>query len=263
METERSIASLKEQIKTFPSRSVTLKRWTDNPELLEKLKTHLLELQLKRTDLLTRFQPSYRPVQEIDQEIEQAETAIAAEGLTPVRDETTDKDPNYEWARMELEKAEVHLQGVRAKENDASAQVSSLRATAQQLEASSIDQQDLIRTAKADEDAYLLYRHKREEARIGDALDAQRILNVAIVEPPASPVLPNHSIAFYFVLAFGLSTMFAVGVAFAAEYFDSTIRTPSEAQRLLEVPVLAWLPVAELESPRVLTMRAKMARVTL
>jgi len=263
VETERSIASLKEQIKTFPSRSVTLKRWTDNPELLEKLKTHLLELQLQRTDLLTRFQPSYRPVLEIDQQIEQAKTSIAAEALTPVRDETTDKDPNYEWARMELEKAEVHLQGLRAKENEALAQVSSLRSTAQQLQARSIDQQDLIRSAKADEDAYLLYRHKREEARIGDALDAQRILNVAIVEPPAVSALPNHSIVFYFVIAFGLSLMFAVGTALAAEYFDATVRTPTEAQRLLEVPVLAWLPAAEAESARILTMRTTAPKVTL
>jgi uncharacterized protein involved in exopolysaccharide biosynthesis len=256
VETERSIASLRDQIKAFPSRSVTLKRWTDNPDLLEKLKTHLLDLQLQRTDLLTRFQPSYRPVQEIEQQIEQAKTSIAAEALSPVRDETTDKDPNYEWARMELEEAEVRLQGLRAKENDAAAQALSLRSTAQQLQARSIDQQDLIRTAKADEDAYLLYRHKREEARIGDALDAQRILNVAIVEPPAAPALPNHSIVFYFVIAFGLSIMFAVGAAFAAEYFDSTVRTPSEAQRLLEVPVLAWLPAAEREDARILTMRA-------
>ena len=110
-------------------------------ELLEKLKTHLLELQLQRTNLLTRFEPSYRPVLEIDQQIEQAKTSIAGEGLTPVRDETTDKDPNYEWARMELEKAEVHLQGLQAKESDATAQAASLRTTAQQMQASSIDQQ--------------------------------------------------------------------------------------------------------------------------
>ena len=259
VETEHTIASLKEQIKAFPSRSVTLKRWADNSELLEKLKTHLLELQLLRTNLLTRFEPSYRPVLEIDQQIEQAKTSIAGEALTPVRDETTDKDPNYEWARMELEKAEVHLQGLRAKENDATAQAASLRTTAQQMQASSIDQQDLIRTAKVDEDAYLLYLRKREEARIGDALDGQRILNVAIVEPPAAPALPNHSVAFYFALAFGVSTMFAVGSAFTAEYFDATVRTPGEAQRLLDVPVLAWLP--ERKNPRILTMRTKMPRV--
>ncbi len=245
VDTEHSIASLKEQLKSFPTRSVTLKRWADNPQLLEKLKTNLLDLQLKRTELLTRFQPSYRLVMEVDQQIEQARAAISAEALTPMRDETSDKDPNYEWARLELEKDEVQLAGLRAKENDASAQVAGLRSTAAQLQASSIDQQDLMRTAKADEDAYLLYVHKREEARIGDALDEQRILNVAIVEPPIAPALPNHSILFYSALAVGLSGFFAVGVAFTADYFDSTVRTPDEAQQLLEVPVLAWLPAPQ------------------
>ena len=95
----------REQLKSFPSRSVTLKRWADNPEVLEKMKTHLLELQLKRTELLSRYEPSYRLVQEVEQEIAETRASIAAEALTPVRDETTDKDPNYEWARMEMEKA--------------------------------------------------------------------------------------------------------------------------------------------------------------
>jgi uncharacterized protein involved in exopolysaccharide biosynthesis len=113
------------------------------------------------------------------------------------------------------------------------------------MQSDSVDQQDLMRTAKAEEDNYLLYLHKREEARIGDALDERRILNVAIVEPPAAPALPAHSVLLYFLLAFGLATTFSVGVAFTTEYFDPTIRTPDEARVLLGVPVLAWLPAPE------------------
>jgi len=249
VETERAIAALNEQLKAFPSRSVTQKRWADNPELLEKLKTHLLDLQLKRTELLTRYDPSYRLVQEVDQEIDQAKASIGAEALTPLRDETSDKDPNYEWARMELEKDQVHRDALQAREAEAMEQVASLRTLAQRMQTSSVDQQDLMRTAKADEDAYLLYVHKREEARIGDALDRQRILNVAIVEPPVPPALPVHSILLYFLLAFALSMAFAIGLAFTADYFDSTIRTPAEARLLLDAPVLAWLPAADQEIP--------------
>jgi len=263
VETEHAIASLKEQIKQFPSRSVTLKRWSDNPQVLEKLKTHLLELELKRTQLLTSYEPSYRLVQEVDKQIEQAKTAIAAEALTPVRDETSDKDPNYEWARMELEKDEVHLEALRAKENDAAAQVAALHRVAQRMQSSSVDQEDLLRTAKADEDAYLLYVHKREEARIGDALDQQRILNVAIVEPPAAPALPNHSMLVYFLLAFGFTTVVTIGAAFTAEYFDATVRTPEEAQQLLTAPVLAWLPAAEQEPRRIIPWRTHRPRAAL
>ncbi|MGD0468138.1 MAG: hypothetical protein ABSA54_07180 [Terriglobales bacterium] len=245
VEAERRIASLREQLKSFPARSVTLKRWADNPEVLEKMKTHLLELLLKRTDLLSRFEPSYRLVQEVEQEIAETRASIAAEALTPVRDETTDKDPNYEWARMEMEKAQVQWDGLRARQSDASAQVASLRAFTQQMQSDSVDQQDLMRAAKAEEDNYLLYLRKREEARIGDALDERRILNVAIVEPPVAPALPVHSLLLYFLLTFGLAMAFSVGIAFTTEYFDPTIRTPGEAYGLLEVPVLAWLPAPE------------------
>jgi uncharacterized protein involved in exopolysaccharide biosynthesis len=245
VETEHRISSLGEQLKSFPSRSVTLKRWADNPEVLEKMKTHLLELQLKHTDLLSRFEPSYRLVQEVEQEIAEVRAEIAAEGLTPVRDETTDKDPNYEWARLEMEKSQVQRDGLRARQSDASNQVASLHTLAQQMQAESVDQQDLIRTAKAEEENYLLYLRKREEARIGDALDERRILNVAMVEAPTAAASPVHSAFLYFLVAFGLALVFSVGIGFLAEYFDATIRTPDEARALLEVPVLAWLPAPQ------------------
>jgi uncharacterized protein involved in exopolysaccharide biosynthesis len=241
-ETEKNIAALHDQVASFPTRSVTLKRWADNPMLLEKLKSHMLELQLKRTGLLTRYEPSYRLVQEVDRQIEETRAAIAGEALTPVRDESTDKDPNYEWARMELEKSEVRASGLRAREADAFRQIVFLRTRTQQMQSDAVDQRTLMRAAKAEEDNYLLYLRKREEARIGDALDARRILNVAIIEPPDVPTLPVHSILFYFLLSFGAALSFSIVVAFTAEYLDPTIRSPEEAREVLELPVLGWLP---------------------
>ncbi len=146
---------------------------------------------------------------------------------------------------MEIEKAQVQWDGLRARQSDASSQVASLHTFAQQMQSDSVDQQDLMRTAKAEEGNYLLYLRKREEARIGDALDEHRILNVAIVEPPAAPALPAHSVLLYFLLAFGLAMAVSVCIAFTTEYFDPTIRTPDEAHGLLGVPVLAWLPAPE------------------
>src|SRR6202020_2865925 len=98
--------------------------------------------------------------------------------------------------------------------SDASIQVASLRSFAQQMQSASVDQQDLIRTAKAEEDNYLLYLRKREEARIGDALDENRVLNVAIVEQPVASALPVHSVLLYFSLAFALAIAFSVATAF-------------------------------------------------
>ncbi|HWZ83058.1 MAG TPA: hypothetical protein VNW47_10560 [Terriglobales bacterium] len=244
VENQRRATSLNTQLKAFPARSVTLKRWADNPQLLEKLKTHLLELQLKRSDLLIRYEPSYRLVQEVDREIAETNQSIAGESLTPVRDETTDKDPNYEWARMELEKTQVQHESLRERQAKASKQIAALREESEQLQADAVAQQQLVRAVKADEENFLLDQRKLEEARIGDALDDRRILNVALVGPPVAPALPVHSMLFWFALSLGLAVPAGIGAGFAAEYFDPTIRTPHEADQLLEAPVLAWLPEA-------------------
>src|SRR5712671_2024282 len=261
VETERRATSLRAQLVSFPSRSVTIKRWADNPQLLEKLKTHLLELQLKRTELLTRFQPSYRLVQEADQQIEETRQSITAEALTPVRDETTDRDPNYEWARLELEKNQVQEESLQARQTRASVQIATLRGRAGQLQADAVSQQDLIRNAKADEDNFLLYQRKREEARIGDALDERRILNVTLVEPPVAPALPMHAMLFWYAVALGLAVPASIGVGFTAEYFDPTFRTPSEAVDLLDAPVLAWLPQSQNPAPASLALRISPQKV--
>ncbi len=263
VENERRVTALRAQLKSFPSRSATLKRWADNPQLLEKLKTHLLELQLRRTELLTRFEPSYRLVLELDRQLEETRLSIAAEALTPVRDETTDKDPNYEWARMELEKTQVQEESLGARQARAAVQIATLRGVADQMQSDAVAQQDLIRGAKADEDNYLLYRRKREEARIGDALDERRILNVAVVEPPAAPALPIHSMLFWFTIAIGLALPASIGTGFAAEYLDPTIRTLSEADNLLDAPVLAWLPQSEGPATRSAILQISRQKVVL
>ena len=113
------------------------------------------------------------------------------------------------------------------------------------MQSDAVVQQDLIRDAKADEDNYLLYRRKREEARIGDALDERRILNVAVVDPPAAPALPIHSMLFWFAIAIGLALPASISAGFTAEYLDPTIRTINEADNILDAPVLAWLPQPE------------------
>jgi len=59
-------------------------RDSDNPQLMQKMKAQLLELQLNRTELLAKYEPSYRPVQEIDQEIAETKASIAAEDKAPM-----------------------------------------------------------------------------------------------------------------------------------------------------------------------------------
>ena len=245
-ETERRIQELGAQLSALPERTTTEIRSSDNPLLLEKLKSQLLTLNLKRTELLTKFQPNYRVVQEVDQQIADTKTAISTESLAPVREETTAKNPNYEWAKSELEKARVELSGLRARQQAAGGLVSVYRGSAHELGRNSIEQQRLLRNVKAAEESFLLYRRKREEARIGDALDERGIINVAMIEEPRTPALPQRSSLSIAFLGFVTAVVLSTGVAFAADYAHPGFRTPAEVTALLATPVLASLPEQKL-----------------
>lgn len=240
---ERRIEALEKQLRLFPQRSTATIHLAENPQLLETLKARLLELELKRTELLKMYEPTYRLVREINEQIEQASASIAAEKNAPLRDETSEKDPNYEWAKAEMEKARVEQSALSAREVASASELLAARAeAARRLGEAAVQQQDLLREMKSAEDTYLLYARKSEEARVGDALDERGILNVTLVEAPVAPVLPQHSVwmmVFTSVLAAGSA---GTAASFIADYLDPAVRTPADVVACLRVPVLASLP---------------------
>jgi uncharacterized protein involved in exopolysaccharide biosynthesis len=241
-ETEHRVRELDAEVAELPERTTTQVRTADNPELLRALKASLLDLQLKKIQLLTKFEPNHRLVQEVEQQIVQAESAIAAERATPVRDATTDKNSDYEWAKGEAQKARVDMKGLQAREDAASTQLAEYRTQARQLGEDAITQDDLTSSEKAAQDNYLLYVKKREEARMGDALDEDGIVNVAIAEQPVVPALPVWPAAAVVLVGFVTALTSGAGAAFAADYLDPALRTPEEVLTCLEIPVLASLP---------------------
>jgi uncharacterized protein involved in exopolysaccharide biosynthesis len=238
-ETRRRIKTLETQASSTPTRIVTQVRNSDDGILLSGLRSNLLNLELKRTELLEKFEPGYRLVREVDDQIAQTRSALTAAEKSTLRDETTDQDPTYEWVRAELAKARADLAGLQAKAEVASRTVRAYRENARILAQKEIVQEDLFRTVKVGADNYMLYLQKKEEARISEALDRRRIINVAIAEAPTAPSLPSNRRYFTVLLGFLLATLMSVGTAFVAEYADSTFRTPDEVRLYLNIPVLA------------------------
>jgi uncharacterized protein involved in exopolysaccharide biosynthesis len=241
-ETAQRIRALQVKLQSLPERTTTLIRNADNPQLLEKMKSRLLELELKRTELLTKFEPSYRLVQEVDRQIADTRASIAQENLAPVRDQTTERDPNHAWAEAELLKAQVELHALGARARATGTLLTNYRETAHQLGDRAIKQEELLRNLKAAEEKYLLYVSKREEARIGDALDQGGILNVTIAEQPRVPALPARSELSFGLLGLVLAGTLSSGLVFAVDYLDPAFRTPDEVVAYLGTPVLASLP---------------------
>lgn len=241
-ETQQRVWELSDQVAKLPERTTTQVRISDNPELLKALKESLLELQLKRTQLLTKFEPSHRLVQEVDQQIAQAEATIAAENALPLRDETTDKNAHYEWAKSELQQAQVQLKALQAREAATARQEAAYQEMARQLGEDAITEDDLLSREKAAQDNYLLYVRKQEEARLDDALDERGIVNVAIAEQPVAPALPVWSTWTVLLVGVAAAGAAGTGAAFAVDYVDPAFRDPDDVLAYLNAPVLASLP---------------------
>jgi uncharacterized protein involved in exopolysaccharide biosynthesis len=242
LETEQRVRALQAQLQSIKPRMTTVVRNSDNPQLLEQLKSTLLNLELKRTELLTKYEPTYPLVQEVDKQIADANGAISAEESKPIRDETTDQNPDYQWVQAELTKAQADLSGLRARAAAASAIAAKYHKEAESLGQNEIEQDNLQQAAKTEEANYLLYVQKREEARISDALDQRGILNVSLAEQPLVPALPNRSPMGIALLTLLLAGTFSLSTAFVLDFMDPTFRTPDELAGYLGTPVLAALP---------------------
>lgn len=241
-ETGERVAELRKQLGELPERTTTQVHTAENPELLKELKSNLLTLELKRTQLLTKFEPNHRLVQEVEKQIEQTKSAIAAEGLAPVRDETTDRNTRYEWAQSELQQAEVQLRALHARDIATNAEETFYREATRRLGNDAITQEDLLDNEKAALENYLLYVRKQEEARINDALDERGIVNVAIAEQPVAPALPRWSAWMVVLVGFVAAGTAGTGAAFGADYFSASFRDPDDVAAYLNAPVLASLP---------------------
>jgi succinoglycan biosynthesis transport protein ExoP len=239
-ETRQRISMLEEQQKATPARVLTQLRSSDNQQLLQQLKSTLLTLELKRAELLTRFQPTYRLVQEVDQQIAETRATIQKEESAPARDQTTDENPTRVWINSELAKARAELAGLQARAAAMGVIVQGYGTKAQVFEKEAITENDVQRTAKTAEENYLLYARKAEEARISEA---SAILDVGIAEPATAPLLPSRSRFRYLLVGCVLAVVGSVSLVFAAELLDSSYRTPDEVTSSLRLPVFAVVPL--------------------
>jgi len=241
-ENRQRIATLEAQLATLPKRQTTQVRTSDNPQLMQNMKSKLLELELKRTELLAKFEPTYRPVQEVQEQIAQTRSAIEAAEKAPLRDETTDRDPTYEALRSELAKSKTELAATQARAVATSSLIRTYRTESQQLDRKELLHQDMVRAAKSDEENYMLYLRKAEEARISDALDRQRFSNVVVAEPATVPFTSQARWLLVMALGVILASLVSVILAFAVDRWDPSFRTPEEVESFLGSPVVAAFP---------------------
>jgi uncharacterized protein involved in exopolysaccharide biosynthesis len=238
------VRELDKQVAAEEPRIVTQSRVIPNQNSVEQLNTMLAELENRRTQALMKFRSDDRVVIEVEEEIANTRAALdRASKLTSV-EQATDVNPLRQSFEGDLARAELQEAGLRARRDSLAVIVKDYRARLADLENATLEHDGLQREAKESEASYLLYMNKQEEARIADALDQQKIANVAIIEAPTEqhvPVKPN--VRMNLSLGFILATFVSLGAAFASQFGNCGFHTPAELEAATSFSVLATVPL--------------------
>jgi len=239
---QERIRAVQDKLQSTPERITTQQTSNAANLLLQQLEGDLLTAELKRTQLLVKYDPSFPLVKEAEDEIVKTKAAIQKAQDLNYANQTTDRDPTHELLRQDFAKTQLDLASQTANAAAIQKSIQAMRAQMAELDAKAVKQAALLREDKADEANYLLYQTKREQEYTSDALDKRRIADVAIAVPAVVPALPAFN---PFLVGLGgliFAGLAGIAAGFIAEWLDPSFRTPNEVAEVLNMPVLASVP---------------------
>jgi len=142
--------------------------------------------------------------------------------LTGALAEFSEKDPRVVRTKEEISRFTVKLESLPQKE---------------------LEMARLARAVKSSEEIYLLLLKKLEEARISEVAEMRGMGSAGVIDPAVPPPYPLRRQRAIFVLLGGvMASAFGLGMAFFAEYQDSSIRSSKYIEHYLRLKVLGTIP---------------------
>ena len=249
-EAEKKIQIMAWKRGTLAPRIITQQRELPDQNGSDRLNSVLVDLQNERVGLLTKYHPTDRHVQEVDDKITNIREALKRAQQSKSTEVQSDLNPLRQTIETDLEQARFRDAGLHARERSLTEQVEAYDARLQQLNQITGQYQDLARNVKEDEANYDLYSKKREQARIDRTLDNDKIANVRQVSGPA--IVPQRKLqlvsSICVVYIFG--TLLIVGSGILAGLWSPRFYSPWELEAAADALVLATIPMLTQETLR-------------
>jgi polysaccharide biosynthesis protein PslE len=243
-EITQQIATETRQLKSIPTRQTTQERVMPNDYSVERLNTMLAELENQRTSLLTKFTPQDRLVQEIDKKIADTRAALANAKQMTSQETASDVNPVWQSVTGSIIQGESQRQALRAKENSLKQQIAGMRSSLSGVEGSTVAFTTLRQKVTDLENNYQLYTQKRDEAEMADAMNENRLLNVAVQQNPTYSVVPFRPKPVVDTVLGGFTAIFLASfMVFFAEVGRDTIANAHELESVSRFPVFATVPL--------------------
>ena len=230
VETEARISSINAQLAAEPAKLLSEERITRRVAP-DAVRAQLFELELRRTELLTKYKPNHRLVLDLEKELQDARRLVAqAEAVPSDTVNVTTLNSVRQRLVESLAAEQSSLAALKEKERSLAEVVKQAQARLHELGEQGYVRRRLDREREIADSTYLLYAKKGEEARVSEALDKEGIINVRVAEParvPLKPVSPNVALNLILGLIGGLAL--GLGATFVLEYLNPS---PSRRQEL-------------------------------
>jgi capsular exopolysaccharide synthesis family protein len=191
--------------------------------MLQKLREREAELNTQHAQATTQFGSGYPKVIELNNQLKQLRTEIAAE-------ET----------RMQREIRDEYLAAVR-REDLLKTAFNQQKQEANQLNESAIEYSVLKREAESNRQLYQDLLQRLKEAGVSAGLRSSNIRVVDIARVPIQPIKPNVPRNLELGLLLGLGC--GIGLAFVLESLDTSIRNMEELSAISTLPGLGTIPL--------------------
>lgn len=103
----------------------------------------------------------------------------------------------------------------------------------------------VMRDASVSQEIYVMLAKRYEEARISEVMEPTDVQIIDTAIAPEKPIKPKKLLNTVIAAILGLFT--GVGLAFALEYLNKTVRTSEDVQHYLDLPVLGSIPAFDSE----------------
>ena len=232
------------QLNSLPKRRSTRETSIPASGTIDQLRTKLNELTLERTELVSKYNPGDRLIQQIDEQITQVQAALKASNGSSYAETSTDINPTWQLVEQDLSNTQSKLQGITGRRQELTTQIEGLNKRLGMTEAQTQELNALQHRVAETEANYQVYAQKRDESRMTDVLDQHQLLNVAVAQEPTYSLSPVRPVPLRDgFLTFITALFFASIVVFLVENSRSTIDNDEELRAISRFPLLASLPI--------------------
>jgi uncharacterized protein involved in exopolysaccharide biosynthesis len=197
---------------------------------------------MKSMDLQARYSDSHPLVQAIKQQVQEAQKVV--DGESEHKMETTeDVNPIHRDLSLELKQQQSVIAGCKSRLEEVEKQKALVQADLRTTNEFDVRLDQLERQTELARSKYFQYSHSLEEGRIDKALENDHISNVSVAQAATfaeKPVSPSKLIVVAGTLM--LAVAGTAALIFLSEQLNDRLRTESEVERALGVPVLATIP---------------------